>query len=68
MRIMSDSSAAPSLSHKGPYFFCGIGGSGMLPLALIVKARGYDVEGSERPSSTSFAPAASGFTRRMARA
>jgi UDP-N-acetylmuramate--alanine ligase len=30
------------------YFFCGIGGSGMLPLALIVKARGHAVEGSDR--------------------
>ena len=43
---MSDSNSA--LAHSGPYFFCGIGGSGMLPLALIVKARGYDVEGSDR--------------------
>ena len=31
-----------------PYFFCGIGGSGMLPLALIVKARGGAVAGSDR--------------------
>ena len=30
------------------YFFCGVGGSGMLPLALIVQARGADVEGSDR--------------------
>ena len=30
------------------YFFCGIGGSGMLPLAMIVKARGAHVEGSDR--------------------
>ncbi len=30
------------------YFFCGIGGSGMLPLALILKGRGYAVEGSDR--------------------
>lgn len=30
------------------YFFCGIGGSGMLPLAMIVKARGANVEGSDR--------------------
>ncbi len=43
---MSDSKT--TLSHTGPYFFCGIGGSGMLPLALIVKGRGYDVEGSDR--------------------
>jgi UDP-N-acetylmuramate--alanine ligase len=31
-----------------PYFFCGIGGSGMLPLACIVRARGHDVAGSDR--------------------
>lgn len=31
-----------------PYFFCGIGGSGMLPLALIVQAAGVTVEGSDR--------------------
>lgn len=30
------------------YFFCGIGGSGMLPLALILKAQGLVVEGSDR--------------------
>ncbi len=33
---------------KRPYFFCGIGGSGMLPLALILRARGCAVEGSDR--------------------
>lgn len=30
------------------YYFCGIGGSGMLPLALIAKARGATVAGSDR--------------------
>src|ERR1700685_442071 len=30
------------------YFFCGIGGSGMLPLALILRAKGYEVSGSDR--------------------
>lgn len=30
------------------YFFCGIGGSGMLPLALIVQGRGAKVAGSDR--------------------
>ncbi|MGZ8407757.1 MAG: UDP-N-acetylmuramate--L-alanine ligase [Caulobacteraceae bacterium] len=30
------------------YFFCGVGGSGMAPLALIVQARGARVEGSDR--------------------
>ena len=29
-------------------FFCGIGGSGMLPLACIVRARGHRVSGSDR--------------------
>ncbi|RPF70586.1 glutamate ligase domain-containing protein [Aurantiacibacter spongiae] len=31
-----------------PYFFCGIGGSGMLPLATIVKGLGGEVAGSDR--------------------
>jgi UDP-N-acetylmuramate--alanine ligase len=31
-----------------PYFFCGIGGSGMLPLACILRARGHEVAGSDR--------------------
>ncbi|HUC67045.1 MAG TPA: Mur ligase family protein [Stellaceae bacterium] len=31
-----------------PYFFCGIGGSGMLPLALILRAEGCVVSGSDR--------------------
>ncbi len=30
------------------YFFCGIGGSGMLPLALILKGQGAEVLGSDR--------------------
>jgi UDP-N-acetylmuramate--alanine ligase len=34
------------LSH--PYFFCGIGGSGMLPLALILRGHGAGVSGSDR--------------------
>jgi len=36
------------MSQFGDYFFCGIGGSGMTPLALIVQARGGRVEGSDR--------------------
>ena len=36
------------MAQNRPYFFCGIGGSGMLPLALIVQARGSAVEGSDR--------------------
>ena len=39
--------AAASLrSH--PWFFCGIGGSGMLPLALILRGLGAEVAGSDR--------------------
>ena len=30
------------------YFFCGVGGSGMMPLALIVQAKGARVAGSDR--------------------
>jgi UDP-N-acetylmuramate--alanine ligase len=30
------------------FFFCGVGGSGMTPLALITKAKGGVVEGSDR--------------------
>ena len=30
------------------YFFCGIGGSGMMPLSLIVRGQGHHVAGSDR--------------------
>src|SRR6185503_13196281 len=36
------------MNRDRPYFFCGIGGSGMLPLALILKAKGVSVSGSDR--------------------
>ncbi|MAW81604.1 MAG: UDP-N-acetylmuramate--alanine ligase [Parvularcula sp.] len=36
------------MTDSKDYFFCGIGGSGMLPLAMIVAARGAHVEGSDR--------------------
>jgi UDP-N-acetylmuramate--alanine ligase len=36
------------MSPLGDYFFCGVGGSGMTPLALIIQARGGRVEGSDR--------------------
>src|SRR4030081_1944651 len=36
------------MSRLGDYFFCGVGGSGMTPLALIVLAKGGRVEGSDR--------------------
>ncbi|MDZ4739349.1 MAG: Mur ligase family protein [Alphaproteobacteria bacterium] len=37
-----------TLNQNAQYFFCGIGGSGMLPLALILRGKGYTVEGSDR--------------------
>ena len=36
------------MHEPGDYFFCGVGGSGMTPLALIIQARGGRVEGSDR--------------------
>lgn len=36
------------MAENKSYFFCGIGGSGMLPLAMIVAARGSAVSGSDR--------------------
>lgn len=39
------------------YFFCGIGGSGMMPLALIVQAQGGRIEGSDRALDQGRSPA-----------
>lgn len=36
------------MNQDASYFFCGIGGSGMLPLAMIVQASGARIEGSDR--------------------
>ena len=36
------------MSGTKSYFFCGIGGSGMLPLAAIVRGQGALVSGSDR--------------------
>lgn len=36
------------MREKRQYFLCGIGGSGMLPLALILRAGGHRVAGSDR--------------------
>lgn len=35
-------------SSQQSYFFCGLGGSGMLPLAQILKGAGHTVSGSDR--------------------
>ncbi len=45
------------------YFFCGIGGSGMLPLALIVQQRGHVVAGSDRSLDQGRTPAKFEFLR-----
>ena len=56
------------MTNPRPYFFCGIGGSGMSPLAAIVKARGASVAGSDRSRDQGRTPekfatlAARGFT------
>ncbi|MEP2235097.1 MAG: Mur ligase family protein [Alteripontixanthobacter sp.] len=39
---------SPEELFARPFFFCGIGGSGMLPLAQILKGRGAQVAGSDR--------------------
>ena len=36
------------MGEKRQYFLCGVGGSGMLPLALILRAAGHEVAGSDR--------------------
>ncbi len=36
------------MTQSKSYFFCGIGGSGMLPLASILRGRGHRVSGSDR--------------------
>src|SRR5690606_1831898 len=40
--------APPDDLTTRPWFFCGIGGSGMLPLATILKGHGAEVAGSDR--------------------
>lgn len=39
---------ADSMTEQKRYFFCGIGGSGMLPLAMILRGQGAEVSGSDR--------------------
>lgn len=46
------------------YFFCGIGGSGMLPLALILLEQGHVVEGSDRSNDQGRTPAKFDYLRR----
>lgn len=45
------------MNQDASYFFCGIGGSGMLPLAMIVQSRGHRIEGSDRALDQGRTPA-----------
>lgn len=45
------------------YFFCGIGGSGMLPLALILHGQGHRVQGSDRALDQGMTPDKFDFLR-----
>ncbi len=38
------------------YFFCGIGGSGMEPLAFVLKAKGCEISGSDRAFDAGTSP------------
>ncbi len=51
------------MNQNNPYFFCGIGGSGMLPLASILRARGHSVSGSDRALDQGRTPAKFDFLR-----
>jgi len=51
------------MTHPNRYFFCGIGGSGMLPLALILLDQGHIIEGSDRSLDQGRTPAKFGYLR-----
>lgn len=48
-----------------PYFFVGIGGSGMMPLAMILAGRGATVAGSDRALDQAKLPAKFDYLRRL---
>ncbi|MBA15801.1 MAG: UDP-N-acetylmuramate--alanine ligase [Sphingomonas sp.] len=45
------------MEHSKPYFFVGIGGSGMMPLAMILAGQGATVAGSDRSLDKGALPA-----------
>ncbi len=51
------------MTQDSPYFLCGIGGSGMLPLALILRAKGFTVSGSDRSLDQGRSPEKFAFLR-----
>jgi UDP-N-acetylmuramate--alanine ligase len=51
------------MTKHNRYFFCGIGGSGMLPLALILLDQGHTIEGSDRSLDQGRTPAKFDYLR-----
>lgn len=51
------------MTNHNRYFFCGIGGSGMLPLALILLDQGHTIEGSDRSLDQGRTPAKFDYLR-----
>jgi UDP-N-acetylmuramate--alanine ligase len=51
------------MEHSKPYFFVGIGGSGMMPLAMILAGQGATVAGSDRSLDAGALPAKFAFLR-----
>ncbi|MCX7864061.1 MAG: Mur ligase family protein [Novosphingobium sp.] len=47
---------SPETLTSHPWFFCGIGGSGMLPLALILKGLSAEIAGSDRSRDQGLSP------------
>jgi UDP-N-acetylmuramate--alanine ligase len=53
------------MSGTKSYFFCGIGGSGMLPLACILRGQGAEVAGSDRSLDQGRVAAKFDYLRRL---
>ncbi|MEP9358010.1 Mur ligase family protein [Sphingomonas sp. KR3-1] len=51
------------MEHRKPYFFVGIGGSGMMPLAMILAGQGATVAGSDRSLDSGRLPAKFDFLK-----
>jgi UDP-N-acetylmuramate--alanine ligase len=53
------------MHHRKPYFFVGIGGSGMMPLAMILAGQGATVSGSDRSLDSGRLPAKFDYLERL---
>ncbi len=51
------------MEHRKPYFFVGIGGSGMMPLSMILAGQGAEVAGSDRSLDSGRLPAKFDFLK-----